>query len=209
MQVQQTKLPSQQTSVKPNAMSDKIPHKLLCQWLKAVADTSDKQAFTQLFKFFAPKILSLAKGKLNTETLASEAVQETMSNVWRKAHLFNEDKGAVTTWVYTIMRNVIFDILRKQQANKEDNLSDDIWPLAESAHIDEYEFTDHLESNEILNVISELPDVQQQVIKGFYFMEMSQEQLAKHLDLPLGTIKSRLRLALAKLKAQLGEQHND
>lgn len=131
-----------------------------------------------------------------------------MSNVWRKAHLFDENKGAATTWVYTVMRNVTFDMLRKVQANREDNLSDDIWPLAESAASDTEVFSDHLEQSKMKGIIEQLPENQQQVVKGFYFQEMSQEQLAKHLNLPLGTVKSRLRLALAKLKSQLGDQHD-
>jgi RNA polymerase sigma-70 factor (ECF subfamily) len=131
-----------------------------------------------------------------------------MSNVWRKAHLFDKNKGAATTWVYTVMRNVTFDLLRKIKGNKEDTLSDDIWPVAECMVGEEETFDDHLENKQLLTVIDELPEAQQQVVKGFYFMEMSQEQLALHLNLPLGTIKSRLRLALAKLKVQLGENHD-
>ena len=69
-------------------------------------------------------------------------------------------------------------------------------------------FDDHLEHANLLSVIEELPQAQQDVVKGFYFREMSQEQLAVHLNLPLGTVKSRLRLALGKLKVQLGEQHD-
>lgn len=208
MQVAQTRLPSQSSNVTPKRMTNDIPHIELCQWLKAVAETRDKSAFTHLFKFFAPKILRIAKSKLNTEAQANEVVQETMSNVWRKAHLFNEEKGAATTWVYTIMRNVTFDMLRKVKSNKEDNLSEDIWPVVESSNIEEEAFSDHLESKQLLSVIKELPENQQQVVKGFYFMEMSQEQLATHLNLPLGTVKSRLRLALAKLKIQLGDNHD-
>jgi RNA polymerase sigma-70 factor (ECF subfamily) len=208
MQVSQTRLPSQSTGVTPNSMINEIPHTELCQWLKAVAISRDKNAFTHLFRFFAPKIQRIAKNKLNTNAQANEVVQETMSNVWRKAHLFNEDKGAATTWVYTIMRNVTFDMLRKVQSNKEDNLSEDIWPIIESTNIKEEAFSDHLENKQLLSVIKELPENQQQVVKGFYFMEMSQEQLANHLSLPLGTVKSRLRLALAKLKIQLGDKHD-
>jgi RNA polymerase sigma-70 factor (ECF subfamily) len=106
------------------------------------------------------------------------------------------------------MRNVTFDMLRKVKANKEDNLSDDIWPVAESTVSEDETFDDHLENQQLLSGIESLPEAQQQVVKGFYLMEMSQEQLAEHLHLPLGTIKSRLRLALAKLKVQLGEQHD-
>lgn len=204
----QTNLLCTKTNAKSIKMSNEIDHSQLCLKLKAVAQSRDKQAFTVLFNFFAPKILRIARSKFPNEAQANEVVQETMSNVWRKAHLFNENKGAATTWVYTVMRNVTFDMLRKIKGNKEDNLSDDIWPIAESmAHEDEV-FDDHLENKQLLTVIESLSEVQQQVVKGFYFMEMSQEQLATHLDLPLGTIKSRLRLALAKLKMQLGDKHD-
>ena len=204
----QTNLLSKVTNAKPSKMSEQIDHPQLCQWLEAVAISRDKKAFTQLFRFFAPKIQRIASNKFFNENQANEVVQETMSNVWRKAHLFNQDKGAATTWVYTVMRNVTFDMLRKLKGNKEDNLSDDIWPIAESMGSEDEPFEDHLENKQLLTVIEKLPEVQQQVVKGFYFMEMSQEQLATHLNLPLGTIKSRLRLALAKLKVQLGEEHD-
>ncbi|WP_233144076.1 sigma-70 family RNA polymerase sigma factor [Colwellia chukchiensis] len=189
-------------------MTNEINHSQLCQWLNAIALDRDKAAFTALFRFFAPKIHAIAYGKLNSEALASEVVQDTMSKVWRKAHLFDDSKGAVTTWVYTIMRNVTFDFLRKMKANKEDNLSDDIWPLAEPLSSEEESFKDHLQNRNLQGVLATLPESQQQVVKGFYFLEMSQEQLATHLNLPLGTIKSRLRLALGKLKTKLGENND-
>lgn len=208
MQVVSTYLPSDSISATSSRMSNQINHTELCQWLTAVATNRDKQAFTHLFKFFAPKIQRIAKVKVNTEAQANEVVQETMGNVWRKAHLFDGNKGAVTTWVYTIMRNVTFDMLRKVKSNREDTFSDDIWPIAEAKNIEETDFTDHLANKNLRSVIEDLPENQQQVIKAYYFMEMSQDQLAVHLNLPLGTIKSRLRLALGKLKAQLGESHD-
>ncbi|GHG03072.1 sigma-70 family RNA polymerase sigma factor [Thalassotalea marina] len=204
----QMNLPTKPSGVTSKGMKEQVDHRQLSQWLIAVAEQRDRQAFACLFKFFAPKILRIAQSKFNQEAQASEVVQETMSNVWRKAHLFDNAKGAATTWVYTVMRNVTFDMLRKVQSNREDTLSDDFWPIAESVVAEEDTFSDHLEKDKILSCIDELPENQQQVVKGFYFMEMSQEQLAKHLNLPLGTIKSRLRLALAKLRAQLGGKHD-
>jgi len=204
----QSDLLSTATNAKSISMSNEIDHTQLCDKLKAVAQERDKQAFTYLFNFFAPKILRIARNKFPNDSQANEVLQETMSNVWRKAHLFNADKGAATTWVYTVMRNVTFDLLRKIKSNKEDNLSDDIWPIAENMVSEQDTYQDHLAQDNLLNVIDTLPESQREVVKGFYFMEMSQEQLAAQLNLPLGTIKSRLRLALAKLKKQLGE-YND
>jgi RNA polymerase sigma-70 factor (ECF subfamily) len=106
------------------------------------------------------------------------------------------------------MRNVTFDLLRKMKGNKEDNLSEDIWHVIENQHVDSETFEDHIENKNLLEVIGHLPEAQQQVVKGYYLLEMSQEQLAQELNLPLGTIKSRLRLALAKLKIRLGESHD-
>jgi len=204
----ESQLPTPVRHDRSSLMNEKIDHAQLNEWLKKVAESRCKVSFTHLFRFFAPKIQGISRNKFPNQAQAQEVVQETMTNVWRKAHLFNPDKGAATTWVYTVMRNVTFDLLRKIKSNREDNLSDDIWPVVESetSHDDDYE--DHLQNKQLLNGINTLPEAQQAVVKGFYLMEMSQEQLANHLNLPLGTIKSRLRLALAKLKGQLGE-HND
>lgn len=194
--------------IKPMSLPTEIDNQELSQLLILIALKRDKQAFTSLFTFFAPKIKRISTAKFNNAEQANEVVQETMSNIWRKAHLFNVDKGNATTWVYTIMRNVTFDMLRKKKSNKEDNLSDDIWPIAEGEFIEGEAFDDHLSKNNILACLDELPDNQKMVVKGFYFLEMSQEQLAQHLDLPLGTIKSRLRLALEKLKLKIGDNND-
>ena len=203
-----TKLPTSITHAKSIHMNENIDHAQLNEWLKQVAEKRCKASFTQLFNFFAPKIHRLSRGKFPNDAQAQEVVQTTMTNVWRKAHLFSPEKGAATTWIYTVMRNVTFDALRKMKSNREDNLSDDIWPVIEGEVTHDESYDDHLENKQLIDVIETLPEAQQEVVKGFYLMEMSQEQLANHLNLPLGTIKSRLRLALAKLKGQLGESND-
>ncbi|WP_440905394.1 sigma-70 family RNA polymerase sigma factor [Catenovulum sp. SX2] len=179
----------------------------LKQWLIAVALERDKKSFALLFKSFAPKIKSFGFKQFNSEALANDLLQETMSLVWRKAHLYNADKGAVTTWVYTIMRNLSFDMLRKMQTNKEDCLSDDIWPIvdAHAADVDTEEFADHLLKQQLAKYADALPEAQKQVVRGVYFNELTQEELAQQLNIPLGTVKSRLRLALGKLRQQIEE----
>lgn len=159
-------LPRAKANAKSKAMSSDT-HLQLCQWLKAIATCRDKQAFTCLFQFFAPKIQRIAYGKFNNETQAKEVLQETMSIIWRKAHLFNQDKGAATTWIYTITRNVMFDMLRKIKSNREDNLSEEIWPLIESEEQQEDSNKDHLEQNKILGVIEQLPEPQKTSVKRF------------------------------------------
>jgi RNA polymerase sigma-70 factor (ECF subfamily) len=137
-----------------------------------------------------------------------EATQEVMTQIWRKAHLYHPEKGAVTTWVYTITRNVCFDMLRKVKNKTELNLGNDIWPLYEHSTEEEEVFRDHLQDQQLLKCVDALPDKQQQIVRGVFFQELSQEQLARKLNIPLGTVKSRLRLAMAKLKQELGA-HND
>ena len=133
-----------------------------------------------------------------------------MTNIWRKAHLFDADKGQATTWVYTIMRNVSFDMLRRISANKEDSLSEDLW-----GHIDNQmddpslePYRDHLEERELLEGIDNLPDDQKQVVESMFYQDLSQSQIAEKLGIPLGTVKSRLRLAMTKLKQHIGEKHD-
>ncbi|MCL1094290.1 sigma-70 family RNA polymerase sigma factor [Shewanella kaireitica] len=171
-----------------------------------VAHTRCKRDYAELFSFFAPKILAFGNQRLSTQGLAMDLVQETMTAVWTKAHLFDADKGAVTTWVFTIMRNRCFDMLRKVQHNKEDTVSDDIWPIFET--VEENEPEDHILTNKLMHHVAELPPLQQQVVRGIYLQELSQQELASKLNVPLGTVKSRLRLGLVKLRSIL-EKHHD
>ncbi|WP_234399144.1 sigma-70 family RNA polymerase sigma factor [Pseudoalteromonas sp. T1lg75] len=174
--------------------------------LVKVAVDRDKTAFASLFRYFAPKIKRFGFKQFNNEAAAMELVQDTMTAVWRKAHLYHPDKGAATTWVYTVMRNASFDALRKMRSNKEDNLSEDIWPTLQSPEPEQ--FDDHLETQLLLKHLDKLPHAQREVVKGVYFQELSQEQLAQQLGVPVGTVKSRLRLALAKLRNYLGAEHD-
>ena len=193
--------------VEPQKMTPDL-NKELQACMALVADKRCKKSFAVVFKHFASKVKSLASRQLGNEALASEITQETMSQIWRKAHLYHPDKGAVSTWVYTIARNQCFDLLRKAQTNSEINIAEDIWPMLEQSVPEAEVFTDHLSDQRLSICIDKLPDKQQQVVRGVFFQELSQEQLARQLQIPLGTVKSRLRLALVKLKQELGEQHD-
>lgn len=173
--------------------------------LCAVANEQDKTAFELLFKYFSPKIRAFGLQRFGQEAQALELVQETMLLVWRKASLFNADKGKASGWIYTVMRNHCFDMLRKMQTQKEDQVSDDLWPLIEEEQTSE---DDHLLSNNLLAHISDLPEHQKEVIEALYIKELSQPEVASLLSIPLGTVKSRLRLAISKLKAILENEHD-
>ncbi|MFY8274794.1 sigma-70 family RNA polymerase sigma factor [Pseudoalteromonas sp. SSDWG2] len=183
------------------------PTEHLSDALVKVASHRDRAAFAVLFEYFAPKIKRFGIKQFNNEASAMELVQDTMTSVWRKAHLYHPSKGAATTWVYTVMRNASFDALRKIRSNREDTLSEDIWPMVQ-VEDEEVVFTDHLESQLLQEHLDKLPLAQQEVVKGVYFQDLSQEQLAKQLGVPVGTVKSRLRLALSKLRNHMGAEHD-
>ncbi len=178
-------------------------------WLRSVACEQDKIAFTRLFKYFAPKIRAHGLQRFQQEAVAMELVQETMMLVWRKAVLYDESKGKASTWIYTVMRNYCFDMLRKIQHGKEETVSDRLWPLLDAEQQDEQKSAaDHLLSRSLLSHINSLPEQQKQVVEAIYLKEMTQQELAQHMGVPLGTVKSRLRLAIAKLKSKLEEGHD-
>lgn len=185
---------------------DKAPAEL-SDYLMAVAADRDKQAFAKLFAWFAPKIKRIAAQKLNNDAAGFDITQETMTRVWRKAHLFSPEKGAATTWVYTVMRNVIFDAMRKNKTQQAESLSDDIWPIEDQIS-EEIPFQDHLMSRQLSELVKKLPPNQQEALTAVYFKQLTHEELAKQLNIPVGTVKSRIRLAVTKLKQQLGADND-
>ncbi|MFC1233625.1 sigma-70 family RNA polymerase sigma factor [Vibrio sp. F74] len=187
-------------------------HPELSDWLSSVAQNQDKDAFTKLFRFFSPKIQRFGIKQHGNESQANELVQDTMTNVWKKAHLYDASKGAATTWIYTVMRNASFDQLRKIRSKAEQNLGDDIWPIEQELSKNDdllNPFGDHLMAKQLEKLVGSLPVAQRVVVQGVYYQELSQEQLSQQLGVPIGTIKSRLRLALEKIRQQMGEQDND
>ncbi|MDA8622418.1 sigma-70 family RNA polymerase sigma factor, partial [Psychrosphaera sp.] len=117
------------------------------------------------------------------------------------------EKGAATTWVYTVMRNVIFDAMRKNKTQQAESLSDDIWPIEEQIS-EESPFQDHLMTKQLGELVKKLPPNQQEALTAVYYKQLTHEELAKQLNIPVGTVKSRIRLAVTKLKQQLGANND-
>ncbi|WP_028025290.1 sigma-70 family RNA polymerase sigma factor [Enterovibrio calviensis] len=176
----------------------------LAELIHRVAEDRDQSAYASLFKHFAPKVKAYGLRHLRADGQALELVQETMLLVWRKAHLYNGAKGGASTWIFTIMRNVSFDMLRKVKSNREDCLSGDIWPLIEGESGDQEDDALHSQlQTQLFSYIDLLPDLQKQVVQGVYIKQLTHQELADQLNVPLGTIKSRLRLGLQKLRTHL------
>ena len=181
--------------------------------LLSVAQDRSRAAFQDLFEHFAPlikayafKVTELSKA----EILAEELAQETMIKVWIKAHTFDPAKSSAGTWIFTIARNTRIDLIRKYSKQWEANntefdenilTADDIWPGQTDDVYTQIE-TSHTKKK-ILDLINELPLEQIAVIKIIFLEGLTHSEAASHLNVPLGTVKSRVRLALQKLKISI------
>ena len=141
--------------------------------------------------------------KCSDTALAEEIMQETMVKVWRKAEQFNPEKASVSTWIFTIARNVRIDMLRKIH-RPEPDMNDPSMVIDAEIPIDKK--MSHDEEAQRLKVAFEmLPDDQKTVLQMSFFEEKAHGQIASELGLPLGTVKSRIRLAFTRLRKKLGE----
>ena len=162
----------------------------------AVRDGQDKAAFAELFAYFAPRVKSFLMKSGASPDLAEECAQEVMVTLWNKAHLFDPSKASVSTWIFTIARNRRIDILRKQKRPEPEDLP---WgPEAEPDQADAMGLQQ--ETEQLGEALAALPEEQRKLIERAYFGELSHSEIAAETGLPLGTIKSRIRLALERLR---------
>jgi RNA polymerase sigma-70 factor (ECF subfamily) len=162
----------------------------------AVRDAKDKAAFAELFAYFAPRVKSFLMKSGASPDLAEECAQEVMVTLWNKAHLFDPTKASVSTWIFTIARNRRIDILRKQKRPEPEDLP---WgPEAEPEQADAMGLQQ--ETEQLGLALAALPAEQRKLIERAYFGELSHSEIAAETGLPLGTIKSRIRLALERLR---------
>jgi RNA polymerase sigma-70 factor (ECF subfamily) len=133
-------------------------------------------------------------------TMAEECSQEAMATVWNKAKLFDPARASASTWIFTIARNKRIDAIRKIRRPEPDEL---MWPDGmEDAQDDALELK---QQSEILaDAIQNLPEKQRQLVEKAFFKELSHGEIALETGLPLGTIKSRIRLALERLRHAMG-----
>lgn len=169
--------------------------------LTRVATAQDKQAFGQIFDHFAPRLNSYMR-KLGADAgQAEELVQEVMLTVWRKAPSFDATKAGASTWVYTIARNKRIDSLRRTRPEYDNtDIALVAAPEAEHDPVDLDAQQHHIEQ-----AIAALPPEQADLLKLAYYEDMPHSKISAIRKIPLGTVKSRLRLALGKLRNSLTE----
>ena len=172
--------------------------------VQAVASARDRQAFQALFDHFAPRVKGYLMRLGAGNAVAEELAQEAMLAVWRKAALFDPAKASASTWIFTIARNLRIDVLRKERRPELDPNDPSLLPESER---EADESIDWSQAEDRLRVaLSELPREQAQIITLSFLAEKPHSMIATELGLPLGTVKSRIRLAMARLRLALGDR---
>ncbi|MEL6550543.1 MAG: sigma-70 family RNA polymerase sigma factor [Pseudomonadota bacterium] len=164
--------------------------------IEAIRLHQDQAAFAALFQHFAPRVKAFLMKSGANAALAEETTQEVMATLWTKAHMFDPARASAATWIFTIARNRSIDAIRKQRRPEPEDLP---WgPEAEPDQEDALALQQ--ESSQLARALSELPEKQRVLIERAYFGDLSHSEIAAETGLPLGTIKSRIRLALDRLR---------
>ncbi|MEM9899774.1 MAG: sigma-70 family RNA polymerase sigma factor [Pseudomonadota bacterium] len=167
--------------------------------LRRIHEDKDHTAFAEIFAHFAPRVKAfLMKGGAD-QTTAEECVQDVMATLWRKAHMFDPAQATVSTWIFTIARNRRIDLIRRERRPEPEALP---WgPEEEPQPADVLELQQ--ESERLSAALARLPAKQRELVEKAYFRDLSHSQIADETGLPLGTIKSRIRLALERLRHEM------
>jgi len=164
--------------------------------VEAIRDRQDKRAFAELFAYFAPRVKSFLMRSGANRELAEECTQEVMATLWNKAAMFDPAKASVSTWIFTIARNRKIDILRKERRAEPEDLP---WGPAGEPDQDASLMLQQ-DTEQLGRALALLPEKQRKLIERAYFGDLSHSEIAAETGLPLGTIKSRIRLALDRLR---------
>ena len=173
---------------------DMAPDWVAC--LLRIRDDRDEAAFVEVFRHFAPRVKAFLMRGGADSALAEECVQEVMATVWHKAALFDPSRASVATWIFTIARNKKIDVLRRTRRPEPEDL-----PWGPEAEPDQDDILGlQQESEQLGAAIAALPVKQRDLIEKAYFGDLTHTEIAEQTGLPLGTIKSRIRLALDRLR---------
>ena len=161
-----------------------------------VRDHGDRAAFAALFRHFAPRVKAFLMKSGASSALAEECAQDVMATLWQKAALFDPTRASVATWVFTIARNRRIDALRKARRPEPEELP---WGPEDEADPGEAMALQE-DVSRLGKALAGLPEKQRALIEKAYFGDLSHSEIAAETGLPLGTIKSRIRLALDRLR---------
>lgn len=168
-----------------------------------IAEHRDRQAFQQLFAHFAPRIKSFIMKQKVSDEMAEDLTQEVMVTVWQKAHLFDPGKARLSTWLFRIARNKFIDKVRRQKYVEVD--VENHMQSMEAAEKTDVPVIQRQDQKRILSALEVLKPDLRKVIELSFYQDMSHSQISEALGLPLGTVKSRIRIAFQKLRVELGD----
>lgn len=163
-----------------------------------VAVARDETAFKSLFAIFGPRVKAMLMRQGCEAQIAEDVAQEAMISVWRKAALFDPRKGSVATWIFTIARNLRIDRLRRERVFQE--FDDDAAEEASDAPLPDEMLESRQTQERMRKVLAELPAEQVEVVMLAYVDGLSHSEIATRLEMPMGTVKSRMRLAYQKIR---------
>jgi len=187
--------------VPTNSPSEKTDMNIM---LSGLAENRDKEVFSQLFTHFAPRLKSMLMGTGTDPETAEEVAQEAMISVWRKCGMYDPKKASASTWIFTIARNLRIDRFRKEKRPEFDPNDPSLVPEAEPMADDQLSMNDRQAL--VKAALQELPGEQREVVTLSFVESLSHQEIADRLNLPLGTVKSRLRLSFEKLRTSLRSQ---
>lgn len=173
----------------------------LAELVQRIAQRQDRAAFAELFNVFAPRLKSYMIRLGADDTLAEELGQEVMLTLWRKAEQYDPQQASVSTWIFRIARNRRIDAHRRANKPDLDPNETDLQPAAiepPDAAVDRAD----MEAN-VRAALHHLPEDQLKLLKAAFYGGLSHSEIATEFDLPLGTVKSRIRLAFNRLRGKL------
>ncbi|MEO6301153.1 MAG: sigma-70 family RNA polymerase sigma factor [Paracoccaceae bacterium] len=169
--------------------------------LSRVRDGQDRAAFAMLFTHFAPRVKAFLMKSGTPAQVAEECAQDVMATLWQKAAQYDPARASVATWVFTIARNRRIDMARRDRRPEPEVL--DWGPLDEPDQADIYQAAE--ETRVLGAALASLPEKQRLMIQRAFYGDLTHTEIAAETGLPLGTIKSRIRLALDRLRQKLTE----
>lgn len=173
----------------------------LAALVRAVAVDRSRAAFTELFDFFAPRIKAYLMRLGASDTQAEELTQDVMLTLWRKADLFDPAKATISTWLFRVARNRRIDALRRDRSDQIDK--NDPFFQPEDVESADTVFDAQQRDQRVRMAMDALPEEQLVLIKMAFFQGLSHNQIAEETGLPLGTVKSRIRLGFGRMRTVL------
>jgi RNA polymerase sigma-70 factor (ECF subfamily) len=171
--------------------------------LVEVAVRQDRAAYSELFAYYAPRVKARLMRLGADNSLAEEIAQDVMVTVWRKAGLFDRAQASVSTWIFRIARNRRIDVFRRTKRPQLDPEEEMILPAgveAPDAAVEALETEARVRA-----AMKDLPEEQALLLRLAFYDGLSHREIAEKLDVPLGTVKSRIRLAFGKMKSRLDD----